>query len=197
MPVTYTFSSGGTITAAELNTNFSDVLSEISSISSADIAANAGILSTQLSDRFAIFSESIPIVGHPYDDGALTSRLYYWPDTTTPEEIYRKYMTLPTGRACYLCGISVYAQSIITPGAQRPCITFTRNGTTIGGTHAQFDAADTVYHLRNSNPLDNPLTALANNDYISMGIHLQNSGSTATGAGGVMATLTYKVELHS
>lgn len=200
MPVTYSFSSGGTITAAELNTNFTDILNELSGITAADLHANAGIVSTQLTDRYAIVTETVNLTGYIHrENSAGTNAVYYLPNVTASPgtEVWRKYMTLRSSRAYYLCGISVFAQDITAGGGgEKPALWVTRNGTVLGGSNAQVDADATVYHLRNSNPIDNPLTSLANNDYITIGIGV-SAASAAVIWRGVSVTFTYKMELSA
>lgn len=201
MAVTNEFSAGETIAADEVNTNFEDLSDLLGNLTGADLHANAGILSSQLTDRYAIVTETIPLSGALQLTTSNAVAASYLPNSDTPgTEFIRKIFTLRSGRAYYLCGISVYAQNIT--GTRKPAIYVHRNGSLLGGSAAVILAADTAYHLRNSNPIDNPLTSLAHNDYltVSLGV-LASDGSYVSDAAvtweGASITFTYKMELSA
>ncbi len=198
MPVTNTFVDGSVISAAELNTNFQDVLNETSGITAADLHSQAGIISTQIADRYAISTETVNLLGSFLSDGgaAGVAAVYTFPNSTASPgtEVWRKIMTLRTGKAAYLVGVSVYAQTIA--GSEQAVIFVGHNGVVLGGGGARIDAADTAYHLRNTNPIDNPLVALANDDFITIGIAVDASASNVV-INGLTITLTYKIELSA
>ena len=198
MAVTYSFSSGNTITAAEVNTNFTDALNETVSLTTSNLSTSAGIISTQLTDRYALVTETVMCTGWAYEANSV-SQIFrgYAPDVTASPgtEFFRKYITCKSGRANYLCGISVHAKDItVGTGTSYPRLWFTRNGTLLGGSAVDLQADDTAYHLRNSNPIDNPLTSLAHNDYITIGVGVSVS-ATDTRLNRLSVTFTYKMEL--
>ena len=132
--MTYTFSSGGTITAAELNTNFTDVFNGLSGITTTDLAASAGIVSTQLADRFAYFSESIIIAPQLLIDGATQANWIMYNTTASPGyEIFRRYMQLRSGKTAYLCAVTIYVKDTTLDTGKTPIVWVARNGTALGG----------------------------------------------------------------
>lgn len=204
MGVSYVFADAAIIDPDEVNTNFADVMDQLSNITAADISTSAGIVSTQLADRYAIVTETITLTSFYQDHHATvaTEANNWFPNANTPgTEVWRKYFTLRPGRSQHLCAISAYAQSIVADGTNRPAVFVTRNGTVVSG-GISLATADTVYHLRNSNPIDTPLSSLANDDYLTIGLGVLNADGSAGSsaicrAAGVTLTLTYKMELTS
>lgn len=197
MSVTHSFAAGSVIAADEVNTNFTDVLNTVSALTAANLSDNAGITSNQLSDRFAIVTETIPLTGYYRDHNVTTTFIAHLPDNTTDGgvEVLRKYFTIRPGRACYIVGISVYATDItVGTGTSYPRVYVQHNGTTLGGGGAELRADATNYYLRNSDPFDNPLISLSNNDYIQIGLGVSVS-ATDTYMSRCSVTITYKMEL--
>jgi hypothetical protein len=194
VPVTYTFSSGGTITAAEVNTNFTDVFNELSGITTSDLASSAGIVSTQLADRFSYPSESIIIAPRLATGGGAAT--WTLPDSTGSPgtEVFRRYMQLRAGRAAYLCAATIYCNTTTPDSGKYPRIWVARNGTALGGGGADLATSDTVSYLKSGSPYDTPLTSLADGDYLTIGVGVSASTSTAT-MSGVYVTLHYKIEI--
>ena len=59
--VTHTFSTG-LIKSAEVNTNFSDLTTALDNITTANLHDSAGIVSSQLADRYALSPWSITVL---------------------------------------------------------------------------------------------------------------------------------------
>ena len=199
MPVSNTFVAGDVITAAQVNANFDDLENELTGITGADMAANAGIVSTQITDRFSIVTETIVLTGHYLLQDSATLSINRMPNNSvepgTP--VARKVFTLRSGRAYYLCAISIHCEDLVVgSGTVYPQIWVQHNGVTLGGGAARIVAADTTYHLRNSNPLDNPLCSLANDSYITIGLGTSGSATDAS-VKGLAVTLTYKMEISA
>lgn len=191
------FAAGDVIAAADINANFDDVAAGQVGITADDLASNAGLTSTQLTDRFAIITETVQLTGYYHRENvAGTLAVYYLPNVQASPgtEVWRKNMMLRTGRAFYLVGVTIYAQDVSYSSTNYPNVWVTRNGTVLGGSFSRIVAADTKYTLANSNPFDNPLTALADNDYLTIGLGVEASATT-TSVAGLTVTLTYKMEL--
>lgn len=200
MPVTYTFAAGGSVNAADLNTNFTDVLNELSGLTVADLHSNSGILSTNLADRFATFSETIVLSPRSTQLTAtnwvaLSLRLpNQAPDAVT--EQWRRYFAIRPGKMAYLVDASFHAIDVTVSTANAwPALSLTRNGTQLGGSFAQLRADLTRYRLANSSPFDNPITVLADGDYLSVQTGTDPTPAADTTWSGVTLTLTYKIEL--
>lgn len=205
MTVTYTFASGNVISATELNTNFQDVLNELTGITVADLHASSGLLSTNLSDRYAIITENINLVPRytfvtalaaigPAVEGA-----FFMPNNAVSPgtEVWRKYLDLRSSKSAFLCAVSVYLGTrdpSATGHAQHPQVWVTYNGNVLGGSGVQLNASNTVFRLRNTNPFDNPLVSLSNDDYLSIGFGV-SAAATNVNLNRLSATLTYKIEL--
>lgn len=199
MPVTYTFSAGGTVNAADLNTNFTDVLNELSGLTVADLHAASGILSTNLADRFETVRETIELSPRSIRAAGAWAALNLTLPGAAPSatyELWRVYFTNRTGKMAYLVDVSIHAIDT-TPGAATAyaAVSVTRSGTQLGGGVAQIRAANTRYRLANANPFDNPLTSLADGDYLSVQVGTDPVLSALTVWSGVTITFTYKIEL--
>lgn len=201
MPVSFTFSTGGIIQAAQVNTNFSDVLNELGGLSVADLSANSGLLSSNLADRFATVTETIYLASHLREGlavapGTLATHPLPAGGSSPGLEVFRKNLTLRPGRAAYLVAIEVYAQNTTVATTDAfPAVWVTRNGTLLGGGEARITAADTRFFLKNIGPFDSPLTALADGDYLTLGLGTAPVSATDTTWAGVTVTFTYKFEL--
>jgi hypothetical protein len=190
------FNSGDVITAAYTNANNDDLANGQTDLTAADIADDAGIESTQLADRYAVWSETVYLTGSYYrENTANTVAVYHLPQTTTGTEVWRKVMTLKPGRAYYIVAATVHCKDLSASVGEYPHIWVQHNGNTLGGGVARVEAADTNYYLQNTNPIDNPLKTLSNNDYISIMLGKQAATGTTTWNGATV-TLTFKMELN-
>lgn len=201
MSVSYLFSANGLISAAELNTNFQDVLDELTNLDTSNLSATAGIVSTQLADRFAYSKDTVHLA--PYYIQNVTpadTELTYLPSGSgsgTGVEVWRSYIQARSGKSLWLCGVSIYAQTVSinggTPTAY-PAVWVMRNGAILGGSNAEVRASDTVYYLKNTNPFDDPITSLSDGDYLTIGLGTA-AAAADTGWAGVTVDFWYKMEL--
>lgn len=188
MGVTYpSLSSGAVISPSELNQNFADAISASRSLTTANLASNAAIVSRQLADRYAMFHLGglyLPLVGAVTSATTLidltqTPALWTMPDDSSDPgvEIDRFNLKIRAGKSAYLCAIVLRAQAI--GGTGTPVVWIGKNGTTLGAGGKAIAAAATNYELGNSsNPFDSVICSLANNDYLT--IQIGESGSTPT-----------------
>lgn len=203
MALTYSFSAGATLNATEMNTNFADVLAELSSLTSADLSSTAGLVSTQLSDRYSYPTFTVhlaPYYGPQINTDAALAATYhpvrtFMPNTTTGTEVWRHYVQKRTGKGLYLCSVVVYCQDVNVPTAGAyPAIWVKKGTTTLGGGAAQVQADATAYYLRNSNPFDNPICSLDHDEYISLSVGVVAAAAN-THVSGLSVTFTFKSEL--
>lgn len=205
MAVTYSFSASTTISASQVNTNFTDLLNELSGLTTSDLAANAGIVSTQLADRFAYPFFLIHLTPTLQPQALIAgANAYTLSETVMPNantfagatEVWRMYVQKRTGKGVYLCSAVVYCQDLDRPTADAdPAVWISKNGTVIGGSEARILAADTAYFLRNSNPFDSPIASFEHDDYISIRLGTSTVAAADTEISGLTVGLYFKSEL--
>lgn len=198
MTVTNTFASGDLILAAAMNTNFADALSATRGLTTQNLATSAGILSSQLADRFGMLPFNRSLL--PFSSGAtLASPALYTTQTTTADpgtEIGRIKVYLPSGRAAYLAAVLFRAAEVAVATTAYPKCWVTINGVTKGGGGVAINANATDFALVNANPFQNPIGSIANGDYISFGLGRSDTSGTPS-IRGLEVTCWFKVELGS
>ena len=187
--VTYDFSGMGAvaINATQVDQNFSDLTSAIDQITTANIATTAGIVSTQLADRYAL-SMLGPFDLLPFSSGSNFSSPGNFTLPDSPTTFLKHKMLVKPGRRAYLVKMEVHC---IAVGTSKPTVTVEVGGVTLGGGAQTISLAGFTY-IQNSNPVDNPMVILNNDDIIEMKI---GSASSAAEARGLSVTLWIKEEL--
>lgn len=197
--VTFT-SLSGTITASQLDTNFSDVVSIASSVGNEQLSG--GITADKLTDRYSVTYDTICLVPNaPNSSGGAI--------TFASEEVIafngaNDESLVMTWQPIMKAGMEAYLSSITVQGVEvedSPQVAFYLNGDSsggslIGGIEITLAASATLYTLGQTDPIANPLIAFSNGDYIN--IYLVDSG----GAGrskcrGVYATICMKYVLQA
>lgn len=165
LPVDFSAISGA-INGADLASNFDALNAKFGNITSADIAASAGILSTQLSERYHYPEVVFSLATH----GPTSATYISAPGTFTIDgsttRIYRRRVKARSGQLVWLCEIEIYADNITNPGGAVPRVEVYKNGVLIPGATFDLDTDDDFYYLRRSDPLANPLLAFVNDDVI-------------------------------
>lgn len=197
--VTYPALSG-TITASELDTNFSDVVSIASSIGNEQLAG--GITADKITDRYALSHETICLVPAVVasSGGAITfasEETVAFNGANDTSLILQWQPIMKSGMEAYLTSISVQGAEV----ANSPEVNFYLNGDSsggslIGGTGIALAASATIYSLAQTDPVANPLIPMTNGDYIS--IYLVDSGGASRSAcRGVYVTFGMKYVLQA
>lgn len=187
-------SSGSPISNSELSTNFADCINATRGLGTNNLATNAGILSSQIADRFIVvptFLRYFERLGatNVYDlSGAL--RQWTLPNVVgSPGEEFDRFpaLALPVGRAAYLAGASIRAQAITAGGGgEVPQMTLSHNGTVLGNGPVNIAAADTDYFMMAGDPYSDPQRSIADGDYFTVGWGRNGAGAPAIS----VATLT-------
>jgi len=189
--VTYVFDdlTGGTIAGANVDQNFNDLTAAVDQITTANISTTAGITSTQLADRYALYAWG-PWTLLPVSSGAdFSSGVAQYVLPTTPVVLHKHKVLLKPGRRAYLVRAEVYCNT--KTSVSHPTITITVGGTVLGSAPKNIEAAGYLT-IQNSNPVDTPLLPLNNDDEIE--IKVGGSAASATAAG-LSVTLWIKEEL--
>ena len=181
--VTYTFSAGTTISPAEVNQNFADLVAAVDSVNTSNLRDDAGLKSTQLSDRYSLVPWSIVLV--PFTDG----NTYATPGAITmpaaDTTIYETTFRVGSGKRASVAAVEVDVQAV----ASAPRITVIIGGTTLGGGSQTLVAGRN--YVANTDPVANPQLALADLDTLQL--QLGNGGTLR----GVTVTIWIKEELVS
>lgn len=194
--VTFT-SLSGTITASQLDTNFSDVVSIASSVGNEQLSG--GITADKLTDRYSVTYDTLHLVPLM----AATAGSANLGTTTAFTMTAAQKVLLMTWQPIMKAGMEAYLSSIVVSGldvANNPGISFYLNGTSaggslLGGTTITLAASNTLYTLGQTDPIANPLLAFSNGDYLS--IYAVDAGAAASTLRGVTATICMKYVLQA
>lgn len=182
--VTNTFATAGVVLASEVNQNFADLIAAVDDVGGDQIADAAGIVATQLADRYVPFVYG-PIQVLPITSGADLSSMANYVLPTSAVEVLRDVLAVKSGRKAFICGAEVYAYAATTA-----TIELKINSDTLGGSARTLSGAARDY-VQNASPFDNPLIAIQDGDVFA--VELGGSGSPT--ARGVTVTLFGKMEL--
>ena len=178
--VTYDFSdlTGNAITGASVDQNFDDLTAAVDQITTANIAATAGITSTQLSDRYAISAWG-PWTLLPVSATADFSSSV-GPDTLSEDliEVLKHKVLLKSGRRAYLIKAEFTCLTQGSAGAVEVLVTV--GGTTLGIGAKEIDAPGYL-SIQNTLPVETPLLPLNNDDEIIVKVGANQADVTAAG----------------
>jgi hypothetical protein len=199
--VTHTFGTE-VISSSEVNTNFSDLTSALDSITTTNLHESAGILSSQLADRYALSPWAVPVL--PFSRAASlatngTSALYTC--HTGDIEIVRTTARVQSSKKASIAFIEIYVleKAYETATTVNPQITIKLDDIIIGGAAREIDNDeynDTAgfHYIYNSNPIANPLINIDNNQTLKI---LIGGNGQAPLIRGVTVTFWIKEELCS
>lgn len=186
---------GDPVSADLFNDAFDDIEGGLSSLDSGNLARNAGILRTQLADRFHAFTLG-PFCVVPLSSGSdlASPAAYNIPDADT--EFFQLEVSLPAGAEAYLCEVQVYVAA--GNATNIPRIGIFKNGALIAGTTVSLNSATPVTYrapeAATVDPFASPFMALRDGDEITVELGKASGGGTAT-ARGVFITLFCKGDL--
>lgn len=200
--MTFDFKTFGaeTLTASDLNSQFSKIESKFGNIVNADIAATAGITSQKLSDRYGTSYLTMLLTPRIWGDTG-TSAGAAFDDQATEGSIpmARIYPEFP-GKRAYLVSVSAYCADYANSSSGDPGIIYVyHNATQINSmTGFASNAFQSIRAGSGSSAFSSPIAALSSGDYL--GIRLGKSAdtdSTYPSASSISITFTFKVELTS
>jgi len=196
--VTHAFSTG-TIKSSEVNTNFTDLTEALDNITTTNLHESAGIVSSQLTDRYALSPWSITVLPSHYsqtlnDTGATAM----WTCHTADVELFRTTTRVQSSKKAYIAFIEVYCLEKLTDTTD-PQITIKLDDIIIGGgvrvlDEDQLNDTNGFHYLYNSNPIANPLIPVDNNQTLK--ILLSGNGNNPK-IRGLTVTFWIKEELAS
>lgn len=197
--VSYVFASTDTLDASKLNTNFSDITAALSQLRSSNLAADAGIISTQLANRYYTDEFSFFLVplaaGAAIDaDGTIGSNYFTVPSALS--DITKRKITLKSSQECYLSEVEVYATASVIGTADYVTFAIKKGSTTLGGSAVTLNASSAYFRIRASNPLDNALCAVQDGDEFTFQLGTTGGGGTPH-VRGLFVRLVFKKELIS
>lgn len=182
LPVDFSAISG-TINGSSFASNFDALNAKFGQITSADISSAAGILSTQLSERYAIENVVTQLVPHGSTAATFTGTPgVFTIDVDTPARVFRRRIHARSGQLVWLCLLEVYVDVKNTVGGSNPTVVAYKNGTAIPGATFTLDTSNDFYIFARSDPLANPLIAFVDNDVIEFRLGASAAGD-ATCAG--------------
>lgn len=186
-----------TLTASDLNNQFSKVENKFGNIVNSDISAAARITSQKLLDRYSAHFHTVPFVA------ATAGGNYTFEAQATVGSMteYRFYPELP-GKRAFLVSVSVYVEGHSANSGSEGVVVITQNGTTLAtlgnGSTTSF-GTDTTQYIRagsGSSAYSSTIATLATGDYLGIKLGV-DTGSGSPTASQVMVTFSYKVELTS
>ena len=200
--VTHSFSTG-LIKSSEVNTNFSDVTTAIDDITTTNLNASAGIVSSQLSDRYALSPWSINVI--PFMQTGTNAVLNtvganaLFTCHTGDVEIYRTTTRVQSSKKASIAFIEVYCVEKDDDATVNPRITIKLDDVILGGAARTIDkdqVNDTAgfHYIYNSNPIANPLINFDNNQTLKI---LVGGNGSSPKIRGVTVTFWIKEELAS
>lgn len=195
MAITFTFAAGEAIEAGDVNTNFDDAFDQATGITSEDLADDAGLISSQLTDRFHLMC--IPIVVAPYLGPAGTAEAHTLPleDDSPGTEIADFELVIPTGKLAYLLAVEVQLLATVNTASNYPTWWVSYQNSVLGGSNPTTVSAAGIYYL--VNPDLSPLASVADNGSIQIGVGCINEVGTAPTWSGVTFFLWLAVELFA
>jgi len=176
-----------------MNQNFDDVEAALSALTSANLASDAGIRSTQLAERYAPWPPA-PFVVLPitFASDLNTDTPFIVPNSVTTLLQWRP--KLKSGQECLLGGIEFHVLDTNINVTAWPIIQVEKNGVILGGASVTIDTDAAYYTLGSADPYASPLATLQDGDVLT--IRLGRSDSSAQpNIQGVTATLFGKTEL--
>ena len=192
-----TLVSGQSIAAADLNTNFSSLAAAATNIANSSLAPNAGITADKLADRFAICDVVIPIVAATSGSNLGSMAEFSVPTAAYPSNVVLRHrITLRSGQEAYLCEVEFYVHDQTIATTANPTLALYVQGTLIGAAAVTITSDENYWRLRNANPIDSPLLALADGDVFEYAIGRSDTSGTPTIAG-VNVRLKFKVRVCS
>jgi len=198
--VTHTFSTG-LIKSAEVNTNFSDLTTALDNITTANLHDSAGIVSSQLADRYALSPWSITVLPFSFVQNMATSGASaMWECHTADVELFRTTTRVQSSKKAYIAFIEVYClEKNRDGGVIDPQITIKLDDIVIGGgvrvlDEDQLNDDNGFHYIYNSNPIANPLIPIANNQTLKI---LLSGNAGTPKIRGLTVTFWIKEELAS
>ncbi len=148
----------------DLNLVASTIYNKFGSILGSDLDSAAGITAGQMTDRYSVSRYTLPIL--PITQGAtLATPAEYTMDATTTRQNWWEIVA-KQGQEGWLCAIQFHVLGISNNGTD-PLVQLRKNGSIISQAMT-LDTSDQLYRIQNNNPIDAPLTALANGDTLEV-----------------------------
>tara|TARA_B110000014_G_C19974591_1_gene504608 strand:- start:82 stop:702 length:621 start_codon:yes stop_codon:yes gene_type:complete len=203
--VTHTFGAE-TIKYSEVNTNFTDITSAIDSLTTTNLHDAAGIVSTQLADRYALSPWSINVL--PFMQTGVNATLSTNDDNalftcdTGDVEVFRTTTRVQSSKKASIAFIEIFVVEKKIINSVNPQITIKLDDIVIGGAARtidkdQYNDSGTTggfHYIYNSNPIANPLINIDNNQTLKVFI---GGNGQANKIRGVTVTFWIKEELCS
>lgn len=165
MTVTHVFGADQTIVASNLNDNFNDILSALSSINNSQLAG--GITRDKLAQNKSLSITQKCAV--PFTSGAdLGSPAGFVAPASYAEIAPRFFPIVESNTSAFLVAIVVHVMNADTGGSDYAKMRFRLNNTTVIVGEFDIDQDDHVIILSyGTDPVADPLITLSNGDYIT------------------------------
>lgn len=180
----------GTILASQIGDDFTDVSTLLNGqLRTENLASDAGLVSTQLADRFYTWERDVQLVQHTSDANVDASPAVYTVTATTGVTIKRRRIRARAGKQIFLAAVSIYALDV---NVESVYVQVYRNGTAIAGMLFELSADDTFVEAAASSPFTDVAQSFSDGDIIEYRMY------SATGSGTIAectATEHWKAEL--
>lgn len=181
----------GTILASQIGDDFTDVSTLLNGqLRTENLASDAGLVSTQLADRFYTWERDVELVPRTAGTDVDTSPTRFTIPATTGVRIKRRRIRVRAGKQIFLAAVSIYADDI--EGGESIYVQVYRNGTAIAGMLFELSADDTFVEAAASSPFTDVAQSFSDGDVIEYRIY---SATGAASASTIVATEHWKGEL--
>tara|TARA_R100000353_G_scaffold174629_2_gene143007 strand:- start:139 stop:723 length:585 start_codon:yes stop_codon:yes gene_type:complete len=167
--VTHTFGAE-TIQFSEVNQNFTDLTSAIDSLTTTNLHDSAGIVSTQLADRYALSPWSIHCL--PFTaaaDLATTGSSALFTCASTSKDLVKTTTRVRSSKKASIVFIEIHVIEVAADSGQYPELTIKLDTATIGGSARALDSTG-FHYIYNSDPVANPLINFDDNQTLTISI---------------------------
>ena len=193
MDVTHIFGAADQLTNTKLNDNYGDFTELVSGgLKTGNFHPDAGIVSTQLADRYAFSAVGGTYNLVPYRSGNYSGATeYQMPATLT--QVAKIEVQAPSGWEGFLTYYYIHVEDVTVDGTKWPTFELRKNGTVVGSTIV-LDADDKEFRVAPANKVRSVLVALADLDLLTFWLGQEAGGTLAT-VGGLTVRLGDKWRL--
>lgn len=192
--VPFTLSSGGTISASELNANFDALEGAAANLTNASLAANAGITSDKLADRYAVFHTLTQVL--PFTAGTDLGTPTEFTVPASDTAILTFQLALGTGQEAYLCEVEFHVANHTSPADADPTLGLQVEGTLVGGAMTRVLTDNSYRGIRNASPIALPLISVTDGDEFEV-MCGRSSGAGDPSIAGVTLRMTFKIRVSA
>lgn len=200
--VPYVAAAGSAITAQDYNDNFDALEAAIDNLDGSKLITYAGLVATQITDRYIAFPVVVPIVpysvdGADWDPGVAINGANTLPAALTTMLAW--FMDWEIGCELWVASMTIQVIDAVVDAGIWPTFSLSVDGAALGGGPITLDPTagqpETFkFRVGNPNPITDPLAAISANSTFAYQIGKTGAGNPTLR--GLTAALLMKAELH-